>query len=233
MFNFLNIISPLDDITYWNYKESTGLERAKNGPDSRFSAREKLFICLLRLRRGFTVKTMAIHLSSPQRRIEETYIRRIFITFIQLMYKVFRDMETVMFPTKEHLRKFLPKVFKTSKNVRCSVDCTEFRIEASRNFARQGNTYSSYKHSNTFKCLIAVTPNGGACFVSDLFEGDINDVEVFRESGILRHIDPNDILLVDRFYCAGLGQSTSSRHKNPCIFERTRQFKCSRGTLNT
>ena len=39
-------------------------------------------------------------LSSPQRRIEETYIRRIFTTFIQLMYKVFRDMETVMFPTK-------------------------------------------------------------------------------------------------------------------------------------
>ena len=141
LFNFLNIISPLDDITYWNYKESTGLERAKNGPDSRFSAREKLFICLLRLRRGFTIKTMAILLSSPQRGIEETYIRRIFITFIQLMYKVFRDMETVMFPTKGHLRKFLPKVFKTSKNVRCSVDCTEFRIEASRNFAGQGNTF--------------------------------------------------------------------------------------------
>ena len=78
LFNFLNNISPLDDITYWNYKESTGLERAKNGPDSRFSAREKLFICLLRLRRGFTIKTMAILLSSPQRRIEETYIRRIF-----------------------------------------------------------------------------------------------------------------------------------------------------------
>ena len=35
-------------------------------------------------------------------------------------------------------------------------------------------------------------------FVSDLFEGDINDVEIFKESAVLRHIDPNDILLVDR-----------------------------------
>ena len=33
------------------------------------------------------------------------------------------------------------------------------------------------KHSNTLKCLIAVTPNGGACFVSDLFEGDMGDID--------------------------------------------------------
>ena len=65
-------------------------------------------------------------------------------------------------------------------------------------FARQGNTFSSYKHTNTFKCLIAVTPNGGACFVSDLFEGDISDVEIFKESGILNHIKPYDIILADR-----------------------------------
>ena len=125
-----------------------------------------------------------------------------------------------MFPTKEHLRKFQPKVFKTLKNVRCSVDCTEFRIEASRNFARQGNTYSSYKHSNTFKCLIAVTPNGGACFVSDLFEGDINDVEIFKESGILRHIDPNDILLVDRgFTVQDLVNPLQADIKIPAFFK--------------
>lgn len=196
--DFLNSVCPLNDITYWNCKESTGLVKSNSGPDSRFSTREKLFICLVRLRRGFTVKTLAVLLSSPQKSIEETMIRKIITTYIQLMYKIFRDMETIMFPTKEQLRRYLPKVFKTMKNVRCSVDCTEFRIETSRNFARQGNTYSSYKHSNTFKCLIAVTPNGGACFVSDLFEGDIDDVQIFKDSGILKHIRPQDIMLVDR-----------------------------------
>jgi len=68
------------------------------------------------------------------------------------------------------------------------VDCTEFRVQTSCNFARQGNTFSAYKHANAFKCPIAVTPNGGACFVSDLFEGDISDVEIFEESGILIYI---------------------------------------------
>lgn len=196
--DFLDSVCPLTDITYWSCKESTGLVKSKSGPDSIFSTQEKLFICLLRLRRGFTIKTLALLLSTPQRNIEETMIRKIFTTFIQLMYKIFRDMENIMFPTKEHLKKFLPKVFKTMKNVRCSVDCTEFRVETSRNFARQGNTFSAYKHTNTFKCLIAVTPNGGACFVSDLFEGDINDVKIFSKCGILNHIRPQDIILVDR-----------------------------------
>ena len=71
-------------------------------------------------------------------------------------------------------------------------------MECSRNFARQGNTFSSYKHTNTFKCLIAVTPNGGACFISDLFEGDFDDVRIFEESGIMKHLKPYDLVLADR-----------------------------------
>jgi hypothetical protein len=50
---------------------------------------------------------------------------------------------------------------------------------------------------HTFKCLIAVTRNGGTCFVSDLYEGDIGDAKYFEESGILKHIDPIDVILVD------------------------------------
>ena len=36
--------------------------------------------------------------------------------------------------------------------------------------------------------MIAVTPNGGTCFVSDLFEDDIDDMKIFQESGIMKHI---------------------------------------------
>ena len=82
----------------------------------------------------------------------------------------------------------LPQVFKTMRKIWCVVDCTEFSVQTSHDFARQGNTYSSYKHTNTFECLIAVTPSGGACFVSDLFEGGIDDVRIFQECGILKHI---------------------------------------------
>ena len=48
------------------------------------------------------------------------------------------------------------------------------------------------------KCLIAITPTGGACFVSDMYEGSVDDVTLFEKSGILNYINPGDALLVDR-----------------------------------
>ena len=156
--SFLDEMCPLDSIIYWNQQELDG-QVTESWPDSKFATQEKLYMSFLRLRRGYTIKSLAVLLSTPDRTIKETQIRRIFTTYIQLMFKVFRDMQDVMFPTRGKLKRYLPKVFKTLKDVRCVVDCTEFRVETSRDYARQGNTYSSYKHTNTFKCLTAVTPN--------------------------------------------------------------------------
>ena len=196
--NFLNSICPLDKISYWYSDGQTENKIDNNGQEAKCSKEEMLYVCLLRLRRAYTIKSLAVILSTPSRTIKETLVRKIFTTYIQLLYKVFRDMQDVMFPTRGKMRHFLPKVFKTMKDVQCFVDCTEFHVQTLRNYARQGNTYSSYKHANTFKCLIAVTPNDGACFVSDLFEGDNDDVQIFRECGIMKHIRPHDVILADR-----------------------------------
>ena len=48
------------------------------------------------------------------------------------------------------------------------------------------------------KCLIAVNPNGAACFISDLYEGSIDDVTLFSQCGILNYINTGDSLLVDK-----------------------------------
>lgn len=40
-------------------------------------------------------------------------------------------------------------------------------------------------------CLIAVNPNGAACFISDLFEGSIDDYSILNHS---------DSFLVDKGY---------------------------------
>ena len=73
-----------------------------------------------------------------------------------------------------------------------------FFCKTPRNYAHQGNVYSSYKHHATFKALIAVTPNGSACFISDLYEGSIDDVAITSRCGILDHLEPGDLLLVDK-----------------------------------
>ena len=59
--------------------------------------RRSAVVCLLRLRRAYTIKSLAVILSTPNRTIKETLVRKIFTTYIQLLYKVFRDMQDVCF----------------------------------------------------------------------------------------------------------------------------------------
>ncbi|XP_048576644.1 uncharacterized protein LOC125559010 [Nematostella vectensis] len=181
------------ELSYWDGPENIEKGSLARGEPQGISVKEQLFLTLLRLRRGFNIATIA-HMYS----ISNTVVRKIFVTWIQFMFCHFKEFEHLMFPSRQALRTFLPKVFQKFKNVRCSVDCTEFFCQTPSNYAQQGNMFSSYKHHNTMKCLIAVTPNGSACFVSDLFEGSIDDVSIFRESGILKHINPGDAILVDK-----------------------------------
>ena len=37
-----------------------------------------------------------------------------------------------------------------------------------------------------------------ACFISDLYEGSADDVKMFFECGIIRHINPGDAVMVDK-----------------------------------
>ena len=171
-------------LTYWN---KTNIKSTK------LSIHEQLFVTLLRLRRGFNILTIA-HLYS----VSESYIRSIFTTWIMFIFHHFKDHSSLMFPDRQSFKHFMPKIFKRFKNIRASIDCTEFKCEMPRNYAQQGNTYSSYKHHCTMKCLIAVNPNGAASFVSDLYEGSIGDVAIFEQCGIMKHINPQDAFLVDK-----------------------------------
>ena len=171
-------------LTYWN---------KGNIKSTKLSIREQLFVTLLRLRRGFNILTIA-HLYS----VSESYVRSIFTTWIMFIFHHFKDHSHLMFPDRQSFKHYMPKIFKRFKNIRASIDCTEFKCEMPRNYAQQGNTYSSYKHHCTMKCLIAVNPNGAASFVSDLYEGSIGDVAIFEQCGIMKHINPQDAFLVDK-----------------------------------
>ena len=177
------------NLQYWNERETSSEKASKR----KFTPSEELFLTLLRLRRGFNLKTISYIYGCSI-----GLVSSIFSTWIMLLYSHFKDYQNLMFPTRRAMRLNLPKVFQKFKNIRASIDCTEFFCEMPKNYARQGNMYSAYKHHTTFKCLIAVNPNGGACFVSDLYEGNIDDVSIFDKCGLMNHIEPGDAFLVDK-----------------------------------
>ena len=81
------------------------------------------------------------------------------------------------------------------KDIRCVVDCTEFQVQTSRNYAMQGNTYSYYKHANTFKCPIDVVVHA-LCLIC--LKAILMMYRFSRECGIMKHIRPHDVILTDR-----------------------------------
>ena len=62
----------------------------------------------------------------------------------------------------------------------------------------QAATWSDYKHHNTIKCLVSITPQGSIGYVSELYGGRTSDRYIVTHSKFLNYINPQDQVLADR-----------------------------------
>ena len=49
------------------------------------------------------------------------------------------------------------------------IDCSEVFIEQPKSLTNQAATWSDYKHHNTVKFLVGITPTGFISFLSDCY----------------------------------------------------------------
>lgn len=102
------------------------------------------------------------------------------------------------FPSQELVRKNMPKEFNEYPTTRIILDCSEIFIQRPSAMLAQCETWSEYKHHNTWKVLVGVTPNGQVSYLSDLWGGRVSDKQITRESGVLDLLDAGDNVMVDR-----------------------------------
>ena len=59
-------------------------------------------------------------------------------------------------------------------------------------------TWSSYKHWNTAKLLLGITPTGVVSFIPPLWTGSIRDKETVKQSGLLKLLEGGDTVMADK-----------------------------------
>lgn len=189
-------------LKYWSGKKSVGdmkyeEEGKKPGPKRKLSPYEEFILTLVRLRLGIVGFVLADLFG-----VSKTRVSQIFTTWISYMHDVFSPL--IKWQSREKNIKYMPKSFKKSFPRTCAIiDCTEFFVQRPKTPTCQSATYSSYKHHNTFKCLVSITPSGAFNYISDLWSGNVSDRYITENSSFLDNIEPFDEVMADRGFNIG------------------------------
>uniref|UniRef100_A0A7M5X0V0 DDE Tnp4 domain-containing protein n=1 Tax=Clytia hemisphaerica TaxID=252671 RepID=A0A7M5X0V0_9CNID len=92
----------------------------------------------------------------------------------------------IHWPEREQLRKTMPGCILDNFE-KCAVilDCFEIFIEKPTDLTARAQTWSQYKHHNTVKVLLGMTPQGTISFISQPWGGRASDIHVTANSGLL------------------------------------------------
>ena len=78
------------------------------------------------------------------------------------------------------------------------IDCFEIFIELPSSLPARDQTWSNYKHHNTVKYLIGITPQGSIALISQGWGGRTADVHLTENSGLLKKLLLGNVILAVR-----------------------------------
>ena len=147
------------------------LKRMKNSVTkyhNRLSLSDNLLIVLMKLKLGLLNKDIAHRFGLKCQIISKIY--RSWIKVLALKHKCL-----IVWPDRGAIRHNLPQCFKKKYRDAISIiDCSEIFIQRPTNLTARAQTWSNYKHTNTTKYLIGISPAGAVMFLQ------VNGVAEFR-----------------------------------------------------
>ena len=126
---------------------------------------QEFILVLMKLRLDVPFQDLAYRFD-----ISLSTVSRIFLAWMIVME--IRLSPLINWPVREDLWRTMLKCFQYSfgKKTTVIIDCFEVFIERLSNLLARAQTFSNYKHHNTVKVLIGITPQGTISFVSNAWE---------------------------------------------------------------
>lgn len=148
---------------------------------------------LMRLRLNMPITDLAYRFGVSRSTVSKTFLETLNILFSALK-------PLVQWPSREELHETMPMVFRKyfRRKITCIIDCFEIFIDRPSNMMARAQTWSSYKHHNTAKYLIAVTPQGTVSFISRGWGGRVSDKHLTANCQFMDKISHGDVILADR-----------------------------------
>ena len=162
-------------------------------PLSKLSKFQSFTLTLMKMRLDASTFDLAFRFG-----VSATTASRVFSRWIEAMDV--RLAFLVTWPDRESLQRTMPFCFRPNYGLKVTsiIDCFELFIEKPSNLLPKSCTWLQYKHHNTAKYLISVTPQAIISFISNAWGGRVSDKHIVENCGYLRHLLPGDVVLADR-----------------------------------
>ena len=100
----------------------------------------------------------------------------------------------IRWPERGELLKTMPMEFrKHFRSCVVIIDCFEVFIECPTSLSARAQAWSNYKHHNTAKFLIGITPRGSVTYICQGWGGRTSDVFITENCGLLSKLLSDDI----------------------------------------
>ena len=144
---------------------------------------QQLLLCLVKLRMNYLFRDIAYQIG-----VSVGTVQRTFPTTLNALY-VHLDFCTSM-----------PMCFRKEfgNKVAVIIDCFELFSKTLSGAINKVLTYSNYKHQQTVKLLIGISPQGTITFLSQGWGGRTSDKHIVQTCGILSNLLAGDIIMTDR-----------------------------------
>lgn len=160
----------------------------------KLSRTDQLLLTLMKLRHNFPHQDLAVRFN-----VSQATVTNIVITHVHLLHETLFQQLMKTIPTRAKNMSCLPNCFSAFTNCRVIFDCTELYTAVPRqSMAKQKESYSTYKHRNTWKGLIGVAPNGVITYISELYPGSTSDKKIVEHCGVLEQLVAGDLVLADK-----------------------------------